>query len=36
MVEKDMDRWEKWLKKERQPWDAAMSGEDSVIISSST
>ena len=33
MVEEDINRWEKWLKKERQPWDAAMSGEDSNIIS---
>ena len=32
MVEEDINRWEKWLKKERQPWDAAMSGEDSNII----
>jgi GDPmannose 4,6-dehydratase len=32
MVEEDINRWEKWLKKERQPWDAAMSGEDSKII----
>ena len=31
MVEEDMNRWEKWLKKERQSWDAAMSGEDSNI-----
>jgi GDPmannose 4,6-dehydratase len=33
MVEEDINRWEKWLKKEIQPWDAAMSGEDSNIIS---
>jgi GDPmannose 4,6-dehydratase len=33
MVEEDINRWEKWLKNERQPWDAAMSGEDSNIIS---
>ena len=33
MVEEDINRWEKWMKKERQPWDAAMSGEDSNIIS---
>ena len=33
MVEEDINRWGKWLKKERQPWDAAMSGEDSNIIS---
>ena len=32
MVEEDINRWERWLKKERQPWDAAMSGEDSHII----
>ena len=32
MVEEDISRWEKWLRKERQPWDAAMSGEDSHII----
>lgn len=33
MVEEDIDRWEKWLKKEYQPWDAAISGEDSHVIS---
>ena len=33
MVEEDIDRWEKWLKKEYQPWDAAISGEDSNVIS---
>ena len=33
MVEEDINRWEKWLKKEIQPWDAAMSGQDSNIIS---
>ena len=32
MVEEDINRWERWLKKETQPWDAAMSGEDSYII----
>ena len=32
MVEEDINRWEKWLKKEYQPWDAAMSGEDSNIL----
>lgn len=34
MVEEDISRWEKWLKNERQPWDASMSGEDSHIINS--
>jgi GDPmannose 4,6-dehydratase len=33
MVEEDINRWEKWLKKEYQPWDAAISGEDSNVIS---
>jgi GDPmannose 4,6-dehydratase len=33
MVEEDINRWEKWLKKEIQPWDAVMSGEDSNIVS---
>ena len=33
MVEEDINRWERWLKKEIQPWDAVMSGEDSNIVS---
>lgn len=31
MVEEDINRWERWLKKEYQPWDAAVSGEDSFV-----
>ncbi|AJM91298.1 GDP-mannose 4,6-dehydratase [Nitrosopumilus piranensis] len=34
MVEEDISRWERWLKKEYFPWDAATSGEDSKIINS--
>ncbi|MHA7733133.1 GDP-mannose 4,6-dehydratase [Nitrosopumilus sp. S6] len=30
MVEEDIQRWERWLKKEYFPWDAAMSGYDSL------
>ena len=33
MVEEDINRWQNWLKKEYQPWDAAISGEDSNVIS---
>tara|TARA_B110001454_G_scaffold89227_1_gene85244 strand:+ start:766 stop:1803 length:1038 start_codon:yes stop_codon:yes gene_type:complete len=33
MVEEDLSRWERWLKKEYFPWDALLSGEDSKIIS---
>ena len=33
MVEEDINRWQKWIKKEYQPWDAAISGEDSYVIS---
>jgi GDPmannose 4,6-dehydratase len=33
MVEEDISRWEKWLKKEYQPWDAAIAGNDSHVIS---
>jgi len=33
MVEEDINRWERWLKNGYQPWDAAISGEDSNIIS---
>ncbi len=33
MVEEDLSRWERWLKKEYFPWDAIVSGEDSKIIS---
>jgi len=32
MVEEDISRWERWLKGEHFPWDAATSGEDSQII----
>lgn len=32
MVEEDISRWQKWLKGEHFPWDAAMSGEDSHVI----
>lgn len=34
MVEEDIERWQRWLKGEQFPWDAATSGEDSYIISS--
>jgi len=33
MVEEDISRWERWLKREYFPWDAFTSGEDSKIIS---
>jgi len=32
MVEEDISRWERWLKGEYFPWDAATSGEDSKTI----
>jgi len=32
MVEEDIKRWERWLKGEYFPWDAATSGEDSAVI----
>ena len=32
MVEEDINCWERWLKGEQFPWDAATSGEDSKII----
>jgi len=32
MVEEDISRWERWLKGEQFPWDAATSGEDSKVI----
>jgi len=32
MVEEDIRRWERWLKGEYFPWDAATSGEDSKIL----
>jgi len=32
MVEEEIYRWERWLKGEYFPWDAATSGEDSVVI----
>jgi len=31
MVEKDIERWEKWLKGEYFPWDAGTSGEDAIV-----
>lgn len=31
MVEEDIIRWQKWLKKEYFPWDAIMSGYDSLV-----
>ena len=33
MVEEDIARWQRWLKGEQFPWDAAMSGEDSYVLS---
>lgn len=33
MVEEDIIRWQRWLKGEHFPWDAATSGEDSHVIS---
>jgi GDPmannose 4,6-dehydratase len=33
MVEEDIARWQRWLKGEHFPWDAATSGEDSHVIS---
>jgi len=32
MVEEDIARWERWLKGEQFPWDAATSGEDSFVF----
>ena len=32
MVEEDIQRWERWLKGEYFPWDAATSGEDSKTL----
>lgn len=32
MVEEDISRWQKWLKGEHFPWDAATSGEDSHVL----
>ncbi len=32
MVEKDIQRWSRWLKGEYFPWDAATSGEDSKTL----
>lgn len=32
MVEEDIERWQRWLKKEYFPWDAAMSGQDSQVF----
>ncbi|MGI0009996.1 MAG: GDP-mannose 4,6-dehydratase, partial [Nitrosopumilaceae archaeon] len=32
MVEEDISRWERWMKGEHFPWDAATSGEDSRVI----
>ena len=33
MVEEDIQRWQRWIKGEQFPWDAATSGEDSFVIS---
>ena len=32
MVEEDLSRWQRWLKGEYFPWDAALSGEDSFVL----
>lgn len=32
MVEEDISRWERWMKGEYFPWDAATSGDDSRVI----
>lgn len=32
MVEEDISRWQRWMKGEYFPWDAATSGEDSHVI----
>lgn len=32
MVEEDISRWQRWLKGEHFPWDAAVSGYDSQVI----
>jgi len=32
MVDEDISRWKRWMKKEFFPWDAITSGEDSYII----
>ena len=32
MVEEDIERWQRWLKGEHFPWDAATSGEDSFVL----
>lgn len=32
MVDKDIERWQRWQKGEHFPWDAATSGEDSYVI----
>lgn len=32
MVEEDITRWQRWLKGEHFPWDAATSGEDSHVL----
>ena len=36
MVEEDMLRWQRWLKGEYFPWDAATSGEDSFVLKQKT
>lgn len=33
MVEEDISRWQRWLRGEQFPWDAATSGEDSYVLS---
>jgi len=32
MVEADLDRWQRWLKGERFPWDVVTSVEDYSVI----
>jgi GDPmannose 4,6-dehydratase len=32
MVEEDISRWQRWLKGEQFPWDAATSGDDSYVV----
>lgn len=35
MVKEDISRWERWIKGEQFPWDAATSGQESQVISKS-
>jgi hypothetical protein len=30
MVDEDISRWERWIKREYFPWDAATFGHDSI------